>query len=137
MMVDQVEAADPEEACGLLAGRFEPGGSDCVEAVLPITNRIHSPVRFFMDPVEQLAAFNWIESQGLELIGIYHSHPAGPPVPSVTDLGEYSYPGVIYLIWFRADQGWQVNAFAINQGDYVEITLDLVDSCNSSTGSGL
>jgi proteasome lid subunit RPN8/RPN11 len=34
----------------------------------------------------------------LEIVGVYHSHPAGPPVPSPTDLAEAHYPEWIYVI---------------------------------------
>jgi hypothetical protein len=47
-----VTAAAPLEACGLVAG--QPGRG---VAVFPITNELHSPVRYRMDPHEQLAAF--------------------------------------------------------------------------------
>ena len=47
----------PLEACGLLAGK-----NDQVEKVLLVRNQAQSPVRFVMDPYEQLEAFNWIES---------------------------------------------------------------------------
>ncbi len=61
----------PEEACGLLVGLGERA-----RVVMPITNTLHSPVRFRLDARQQLDAFVWMENQALELVGIYHSHPA-------------------------------------------------------------
>src|SRR3990172_6977006 len=52
MLVDVIKRA-PEEACGLLGGK----GRDVVD-VIPVTNVLHSPVRYQMAPEEQLAAFN-------------------------------------------------------------------------------
>ncbi len=86
----------PLEACGLLAGR---NGS--VKKVLPVRNQAQSPVRFVMDPYEQLQAFEWIDSQELELVGIFHSHPAGPETVSATDIREAAYE-VVHLVWSRA-----------------------------------
>lgn len=45
-----------------------------------------------MDLYEQLKAFDWIESSGLALIGIFPSHPARLETASVTDIAEATYP---------------------------------------------
>lgn len=122
LMEEEVSRHAPEEACGLLAGR-----DGRAWAALPVTNALHSPVRFSMDPREQLRAMTWIEEQGLELVGIYHSHPQGPPAPSATDLAEDAYPGVLYVIWFRSGQGWQARAFAIDAGAVQEVGLRIYE----------
>jgi proteasome lid subunit RPN8/RPN11 len=110
----------PEEACGLLAGKGRQ-----VEAVIPVTNVEHSPMRFRMEPGEQVRALLWIEDHGLELVGIYHSHPDGPGEPSPTDLAEYAYPGVVYVIWFREQGEWRGRAFEIQAERVKEIGLQL------------
>lgn len=102
----------PEEACGLLGGQMD-GGRATVNVVIPVENTLHSPVRFRMDPREQLRAFNRLEVLGLELVGIFHSHPTGPDAPSATDLAEFYYPGVAFLIWSPGGEGWQMRAFRI------------------------
>ncbi len=91
-------AAMPEEGCGLLAGLILPEGYQVLK-VLPMVNSIHSASRYRMDPQEQYKRFNEIDSMGLELVGIYHSHPTGLPYPSLIDITESFYPDVVYLIW--------------------------------------
>ena len=108
----------PLEACGLVAGQ-----AGCAQAVYPITNELHSPVRYRMDPRQQLAAFEHIEEQGWELLVIYHSHPNGPPVPSPTDVAEAYYPEALHLIWCRLPAGWSLRAFAIRHAQVKEIPL--------------
>ncbi len=95
----------PEEACGLLGGRreepaalFTDAAPYTAVAVLPVVNELHSPVRFRMDPADQLKAFYWLEEHDQELAAIFHSHPQGPEHPSATDLAEFAYPGVLMLI---------------------------------------
>ena len=78
-----VAAQAPLEACGLLAGK-----QDSVEAVLRIHNAEQSPVRFRMDAQEQYKAFEWMDTHGLNLVGIFHSHPSGPETVSPTDIAE-------------------------------------------------
>lgn len=113
-----VEARLPMEACGLLSGI-----GDAVHEVIPISNQAASPVRFRMDPIEQLRALERIESQGQDLLGIYHSHPAGPDEPSATDIAEAAYRAV-YVIWSRSRGKWAMNAFWIEGDSFSEVKLD-------------
>lgn len=113
-----VQACLPEESCGLLGGR-----SGQVSLVVPATNALHSPVRFRIDPAEQLAAFQRFESLGLELVGIFHSHPGGPDGPSGTDIAEAYYPEAVTLIWHRCQGEWSCCAYTILAGEVREIQI--------------
>jgi proteasome lid subunit RPN8/RPN11 len=108
----------PLEACGLLAGK-----NDHVEITIGIRNAERSAVRFRMEPRAQWRAFQRIEAAGLELVGIYHSHPNGPDHPSPTDIGESMYP-VVQIIWVRLDDEWRVRGFRIEGGKAAEICLE-------------
>ena len=118
-MRDHVDRQVPLEACGLLAGK-----EDRVEKVILMRNQAQSPVRFVMDPYEQLQAFDWIEANGLELLGIFHSHPAGPETASATDIAEAAYE-VVYLIWSRPQGHWQARGFWIENGHATEVSLQI------------
>jgi proteasome lid subunit RPN8/RPN11 len=120
-MLAHVDQSAPLEACGLLAGR-----QDRVENIIPVQNRAQSRVRFVMEPYEQLQAFEWIESHGLDLLGIFHSHPEGPETASATDIAEAAYE-VINLIWARGPNGWQARGFWIENGSATEVSLQIVD----------
>jgi [CysO sulfur-carrier protein]-S-L-cysteine hydrolase len=115
----RVQRIAPLEACGLLAGRYNR-----VEMNLGVRNIDQSPVRFHMDPKEQWRAFQRIEAAGLELLGIYHSHPDGPELPSEQDIGEAMY-SVVQIIWSRRDGKWSARGFWIDSGKVREVTLDL------------
>jgi len=115
VMVTDVSCKTPEEACGLVAGVVQGNTIIAIE-VVPVMNAISSQVRFRMDPREQLNAFHRIESNGWDLVAIYHSHPAGPPFPSDTDLEEHAYPGTFSLIWFFQDGSWDFKAFEYVSG---------------------
>ncbi len=111
----------PLEACGLLAGK-----GDRVEKVMGVRNQAQSPVRFVMDPYEQLKAFDWIESNGLDLLGIFHSHPAGPETVSATDVAEAAYE-VVHVVLSRSDQIWRARGFWVEHGTALETTLKIVE----------
>ena len=120
-MLEHVDKHVPLEACGLLAGRH-----DRVEKVITVRNQAQSPVRFVMEPYEQLQAFDQIDSTGLDLLGIFHSHPAGPEAVSATDIAEAAYE-VVHLIWSRTQGHWQARGFWIEDGSAMEVSLKIVD----------
>lgn len=119
-MQAHVQAQAPLEACGLLAGK-----NDTVKQVLLVANQARSPVRFRMDPVKQLEAFEWMESNDLNLVGIFHSHPKGPEGLSTTDIEEAAYD-VVYIIWSLSQEGWQARGFQLEAGKISEIKLQLM-----------
>jgi proteasome lid subunit RPN8/RPN11 len=116
-MIAHVNSNLPFEACGLLAGR-----ESTVKTVLEVKNLAQSPLRYVMDPVEQLNAFEWIDSNGMDLIGIFHSHPSGPETISPTDIAESAY-SVVQVILSRRKTQWRVRGFWIENGIYNEVTL--------------
>ena len=119
-MIQSVSDCLPEEGCGLLAGVGEK-----IHEVLPIENKEHSPVRYRMDPQEQLNAFLYIEEKGWELLGIYHSHPKGPETLSETDIAEAYYPDAIYVIISQMDGEWIVRGFSYQNRRLNEIGMKI------------
>jgi len=117
-MCRQAERLAPQEVCGLLAG----SGVEVLR-VYSVTNILHSPVRYRMDPAEQLKVFLEIEENGWELVGIYHSHPKGPDLPSITDLREAYYPDAVFLILFPGAGTWRCRGFRIREGEVHEVRV--------------
>lgn len=120
-ITEYVERHAPLEACGLLAGR-----NDRVERVLFVQNQAQSPVRFVMDPYEQLQAFERIDADGLDLLGIFHSHPAGPETASPTDIAEAAY-AVVHVVCSRRDGKWSLRGFWIEDGASTEVPLRVAE----------
>jgi proteasome lid subunit RPN8/RPN11 len=112
----------PLEACGLVSGRIEKGSYQAAD-VIPTTNILNSPIRYQIDPHEQLNAFYEMEASGLELVAIYHSHPHGPEVPSHTDIKEAYYPDSIHLIWSASSGEWNCRGFLIHSDAVREVGL--------------
>jgi proteasome lid subunit RPN8/RPN11 len=124
-----VEEAAPEEACGMLAGTIvnAPAGNIYrAELVIPTTNMLHSPVRYQVEPLEQLRAFERMEAAGLELVSIYHSHPRGPSYPSPTDLDEAYYPDAVYLIWSGESGEWLCQGFQLLDRQAIPVNIRLL-----------
>lgn len=121
-IVGHARAEAPNEACGLLAGR-----EGYVTHVLPAINVAENPlVGYLMDPHDQIRHFQAIEEQGLDLLGIYHSHPVSPAYPSPTDLSMAYYPEAAYVIisLMRSDNP-VLRAFRMVDGQVSEVTVHM------------
>ena len=124
VMCSLAETCLPEEVCGLLAG-----SGNRVSIAIPVTNQLHSPYRYRMDPEQQLQAFLKIDDLDLELLGIYHSHPQGPIRPSETDIAEANYPYAVYIILCPSSTGWEQRGYSIRNGEVNEVAI-LVEESN-------
>jgi proteasome lid subunit RPN8/RPN11 len=121
-MKRDVDKRAPEEACGLVAGRNYTSS-----VVFAMSNILRSPIRYRMDPEEQLMVFQEIEKRELNLLAIYHSHPNGPPHPSQIDLAEAYYPEAFYLIWYRIDKVWDCQGYKIINNSVQKIPIQILD----------
>jgi len=127
-MEADVSAKVPEEACGIVAGKGNHS-----HLVIPVTNMLHSEFRFRMDPKEELNAFLLTEEKDLEILAIYHSHPQGIDKPSVTDLEEVTFLGIIYLIWYVQDNKWECRGYLMkSQIEYDEVPVIISEGSNES-----
>lgn len=128
----------PNEACGILAGlpagqagKVYPelrGRDRKVERVYPMTNADRSSETFFMDPKEQLKVMKEIRNLGLEMVGIYHSHPASEAYPSARDVELAYYPEVSYvIISIRDKDNPGIRSFRIVEGKIEEEEVKIGD----------
>ena len=87
----------PSEACALLFGRFTPNEA-IVEQVEVTQNRLDSTNHFEVAPEKIAIAVGDAEKEGLELVGLFHSHPLHAE-PSEIDLKFMKmWPDIIWLI---------------------------------------
>src|SRR5436190_9509720 len=93
-------------------------------AVYRAVNAEGSPLRFRIDPEEQLELHNRIEDAGLELGAIYHSHTRTEPRPSQTDINFAKlWPGVLWIIVGLAGEDAEVRTWQIENGQVSEAEL--------------
>ena len=124
-MLEHVNHLDPEEACGLAAG-----ADRITTRVYPVENALHSPVRFRMEPQQQVDALLEMEEKGWDLLVIFHSHPNGPPVPSPTDIAGATFPETVNLIWSKHTGDWTCRGFLIQEHKIKEIIVMVTDADN-------
>lgn len=91
----------PYEGCGLLLGTAD-GGENVVAQVRPLANvwpvQEEKRVRFRIAPDDWRDVEFGAMAAGLDIIGIFHSHPDSEPVASPRDLNWASWSGYSYLI---------------------------------------
>jgi proteasome lid subunit RPN8/RPN11 len=105
------EQTYPEECCGLLLGRFDRGSNARTLVEVRQTENAWSfsiadeleaqgltkARRYWIDPQDLLKAQRYARDRQLDIIGIYHSHPDYPAVPSECDRA-CAWSGYLYLI---------------------------------------
>jgi proteasome lid subunit RPN8/RPN11 len=94
------EETYPDECCGVLLGKSEPGTVNLVRALVRAgnteTDSAHN--RYNIAPVELIRIQRQARAEGLDIVGFYHSHPDHPAQWSTTDFAEAHWLGCSYVI---------------------------------------
>jgi proteasome lid subunit RPN8/RPN11 len=123
------ESGYPHESCGLLVGEAGAEGVRVVrmrEARNLAVDRLRD--RYTLAPADFLAADAEARAEGLDIVGIWHSHPDHPSRPSATDRDaawqEYTY----LIISVRRGAAEDVMAWALDGGTFVEQPIEEIAS---------
>lgn len=115
-LVAQARAARPREACGLLLA----AGTTIVR-LQATANVDPDPTRYTIAPEEHFAALRAARRDGLEVVGAYHSHPAGAPVPSATDRLEAAGDFLYLIVGLTPEPA--LGAWRLVDGNFVPVRL--------------
>jgi proteasome lid subunit RPN8/RPN11 len=98
VMVAHAESKFPNECCGAMIGRID-GSEKLVTGAVPMENAYagEQGARYELRPEDLLAADRSARAAGLDLIGIFHSHPDCDAYFSKTDL-ENSCPWYSFVV---------------------------------------
>lgn len=120
ILLARAEEAAPEECCGLLLG----SGRTVREARAAANVAGDRRRRFEIDPAALLLAHKAARSGGPDLIGYYHSHPQGHPVPSAIDCEHASGDARVWAIiaggevafWRDGEKGFEPLLYSVTDG---------------------
>lgn len=112
-LVAEAMAGAPLEQCGLLIGR--PG---VVMRAFAARNADGAASRYTVEPADHFEALRAARHDRLEVVGAWHSHPAGGAWPSATDLAE-AHADFLYLIVGLAPAP-EVRAWQLVDGNFVQ-----------------
>ena len=95
----------PLEICGLLVGH-KTEADTVVTEVHEVDSKDLSEKTYNMDALRYMKIDSDVGKRGLQIVGIYHTHPATEPYPSPTDMkrahwegsDDLIFPGYSYLI---------------------------------------
>lgn len=123
-IVEQAHAEAPIEACGILAGC-----DGKAEKLYKMTNTDKSTDHFTMAPKEQFAVVKDIRNSSLQMLAIYHTHPATPARPSDEDIRLGLTPDVIYVIVsLCSEDGPVAKGFLIENSEVTEVPVEITES---------
>lgn len=98
-MIKQAERDYPYETCGLMLGKSKDNVREVYEVFeTPNSNPDRKHDRYEISPKDYMRAEDYAMSKGLEIVGVYHSHPDHPDRPSQFDL-ERAFPELSYIIF--------------------------------------
>lgn len=118
----------PHEACGILGGR-----DGLVTRVFRMSNADRSPVRYSLEPKEQLAVYNTLDAEGLELSAVFHSHTRTEAHPSPTDVRLAAEEVPYLIVSLAADppamRAWRIlkQSWTDERGSVQEIDVVVAD----------
>ena len=118
-LLEEAARAAPEECCGLLLGR----DGAVTEARLAANVAEDRTRHFEIDPAALLWAHKEARGGGAELLGYFHSHPEGHPVPSATDCEHASGDARVWAII----AGGEVKFWRDGEGGFREMRASIVD----------
>lgn len=101
-MVDHAEEGYPNEVCGVMMGK---DGVVTEYRRCRNLNTERARDRYELDPLSFSEADEYARGKGIEIMGIYHSHPDHPSLPSETDKQ-------------RAWPDWGYIIFSVNNGSF-------------------
>jgi proteasome lid subunit RPN8/RPN11 len=122
-MVATCIRALPNEGCGLLLGTAE----GLVHEVVASANVADSAKVYEIDPTVMLRATRRADAEGLEVIGVFHSHTHSEARPSPTDVRQAPDPSWHYVLISLRDTPADVRSYRVIDG---EASIEVVDVTN-------
>jgi proteasome lid subunit RPN8/RPN11 len=105
----------PDEGCGLLLGASDAERA-VVRDVIVSENVLHSAKVYEIDSKVLLQTYRRADDEGLEVLGVFHSHTHTDAYPSPTDIAQAPDPGWHYVLVSLRDVPTVVRSFRIIEG---------------------
>jgi proteasome lid subunit RPN8/RPN11 len=114
----------PLESCALLLGEINTNNLEeiVVSDVIAVKNSDSSPISFSIDPDDLIAGYQISESRNLQVVGIFHSHPA-EAFPSSIDKIYMKINPVVWVIYSTLTNEFRAYIF---EDDLKEVGLRLM-----------
>ncbi len=122
LLSEEARRVYPIESCAMLFGELTEEEA-YVRKVVVAANELHSTMRFKINPELVVKSFNDAKKEGLDFIGLFHSHPA-PATPSTIDIRFMKLWGeAIWLILSSTDH--KLAAYQMENEELKEIQIQI------------
>lgn len=126
-MLAHAVAGLPDEACGLFSG--PPGTSD-VTGFHPMTNAAASSQIYRLDGAEMMAVERQADDEGVQILGVMHSHTHTSAYPSPTDVADAGrfdpFGGFHYVIVSLRHPEPVLRSYRIVDGEISEEPVEVI-----------
>ncbi len=123
-----LETSYPFEACGFILGTEEDGIRTVIKSIVSENESTDNQRRFFViNALDYLKAEKIALRENLQLLGIYHSHPDHPAIPSAHDL-EFAQPFFSYLIFsIESNKMVDERSYRLSNGVFKEEVFSIIE----------
>lgn len=120
-MIAACVRALPNEGCGLLLGTCD----GLVADVIVSPNVAHSAKVYEIDSKVLLRAYRRADDEGLEVMGVFHSHTHSEAYPSPTDVAQAPDPTWHYVLISLRDADTVVRSYRVREGEISEEPVEV------------
>ncbi len=120
-MVAACLRALPNEGCGLLLGTSE----GVVASVVVSPNVANSAKVYEIDSKVLLRTYRRADDEGLEVMGVFHSHTHSEAYPSPTDVAQAPDPTWHYVLISLRDADTVVRSYRVREGEISEEPVEV------------
>jgi proteasome lid subunit RPN8/RPN11 len=114
-MIATCVRALPDEGCGLLLGASDAERSEVSDVVMS-ENVLRSAKVYEVDPKVLLQTYRRADDEGLEVLGVFHSHTHSEAYPSPTDVAQAPDPTWHFVVVSLRDVPTVVRSYRIIDG---------------------
>jgi proteasome lid subunit RPN8/RPN11 len=132
IMLEDAIGTFPDECCGFFFGTEDERGNRQITHAQVVNNAKEGDKRrrFEISPKDYLRAEQFADDNNLQLLGVYHSHPNHPAIPSETDrLSAQPYFSYIIISVYNKEikdtRSWRLNAHAQFQEEVINSPVEL------------
>lgn len=123
ILKDIAGRAYPLEACALLIGSMQD--DVVIKYVKEVENVDRSSISFSIREEDLIRAYEYADSIGLDVVGIFHSHPYSDAYPSSKDI---KYMEINQVPWLILSSKGEVRAFMVcNNKGVKELDIAIIE----------
>lgn len=121
----------PYEICGFMLGKIDyENNIREVKEIFQVENQNKERAndRFEISPKDYLKVEDYAKKKGVQIIGIYHTHPDNPDKPSKTDL-MFAQPDMSYIIMSVNNgkaENWRSWELDLKKNEFKEEKMEVI-----------